>query len=161
MPWHTNRARPAGLASALGALAGALAKVAGDVILLSQTEVGEVREGGGSGRGLSSAMPHKRNPVAAVSVVACAERVPPLVGAMFGAMPQEHERAAGRWQAEWGIICDLLRLTGSAAAWSADLLHNLEVDPARMRANLTGDAAIPDAAGELIDRALAAHRAMA
>jgi 3-carboxy-cis,cis-muconate cycloisomerase len=156
IPWHTNRARPAGLASALGALAGALAKVAGDVILLAQTEVGEVREGG-SGRGQSSAMAHKRNPVAAVSVVACAERVPPLVAAMFAAMPQEHERAAGRWQAEWGTTCDLLRLTGSAAAWGADLLANLEVDTERMRANLTGDAEIPEGADELIDRALAAH----
>ena len=159
MPWHTNRARPAGLASALGALAGACAKLAGDVILMAQTEVGEVREGG-ENRGASSAMAHKRNPVAAVSAVACAERVPPLVATMFGAMAQEHERAAGRWQAEWGTMTDLLKLTGSAAAWTADLLDRLEVDAARMRANLGDAAGGADlgAAGELIDRALAAYR---
>jgi 3-carboxy-cis,cis-muconate cycloisomerase len=105
-------------------------------------------------------MPHKRNPVAAVSVTACAERVPSLVGAMFAAMPQEHERAAGRWQAEWGIACDLLTLTGSAAAWGADLLQNLEVDAGRMHANLGDSAADADlgAADELIDRALNAWR---
>src|SRR4051812_36812832 len=160
MPWHTDRVHPAMLASALGVLAGALAKVAQDVVLLSQGEVAEVREGG-DGRGLSSAMAHKRNPVAAVSVIACAERVPGLVQTMLAAMPQEHERAAGRWQAEWGTLTDLLRLTGSGAAWAADLLANLEVDPERMRANLIGDdAAVPPSAGELIDRALAAHREM-
>ena len=79
---------------------------------------------------------------------------------MISAMPQEHERAAGRWQAEWGTLTDLLRLSGSAAAWSADLLQNLEVDTGRMRANLTGGAEVPEAAAELIDRALAAHQGM-
>ncbi len=112
-----------------------LAKVARDVTLLAQDEVGEVREGGAPGRGGSSAMPHKRNPVAAVSVLACAQRVPGLVATMLGAMAQEHERAAGAWQAEWGTLSDLLRLTGSAAAWSRDLLEGLEVDPQRMRLN--------------------------
>jgi 3-carboxy-cis,cis-muconate cycloisomerase len=108
-------------------------------------------------------MPHKRNPVAAVSIVACTERVPGLVGAMFAAMPQEHERAAGRWQAEWGTITDLLTLTGSAAAWCADLLQNLEVDTDRMRANLGEAAHDADlgAADQLIDRSLAAYRSMA
>jgi 3-carboxy-cis,cis-muconate cycloisomerase len=158
MPWHTNRARPAGLASSLGALAGAFAKVAQDVVLMSQTEVGELREGV-AGRGESSAMPHKRNPVAAVSVIACTERVPALVGAVFAAMPQEHERAAGRWQSEWGTMTDLMTLTGSAAAWSADLLGHLEVDAERMRANLGGADPDPGAADELIDRALGAYRA--
>jgi 3-carboxy-cis,cis-muconate cycloisomerase len=152
IPWHTNRVRPAALASALGILAGALAKIAQDVVLLSQGEVGEVREGV-EGRGQSSAMAHKRNPVASVSVIACAERVPGLVATMLSAMPQEHERAAGRWQAEWGTLSDLLRLTGSAAAWAADLLENLEVDVDRMRANLPSDATVPEAAGELIERA--------
>jgi 3-carboxy-cis,cis-muconate cycloisomerase len=169
LPWHAVRVRPVALASALGALAGVLAKVAGDVVLLSQNEVAEVREGGGPGRGGSSAMAHKRNPVASVSVIACAERVPGLVGTMLTAMAQEHERAAGRWQAEWGTVSDLLALTGSAAAWAAELLGGLEVDAGRMRANLgrlaeagVSEAADPeahlDAAEELIDRALAAHR---
>ena len=160
MPWHTQRCRPAALAAALGVLAGVLAKVARDVTLLAQDEVGEVREGGAPGRGGSSAMPHKRNPVAAVSVLACAQRVPGLVATMLGAMAQEHERAAGAWQAEWGTLSDLLRLTGSAAAWSRDLLEGLEVDPQRMRLNAERMTARDDlgAAGVLIDRALAAHR---
>jgi 3-carboxy-cis,cis-muconate cycloisomerase len=157
-PWHTNRRRPAELASALGVLAGACGKVALDVALLSQDEVGEVREGGHPGRGGSSSMAHKRNPVAAVSVRACASRVPGLVATMLASMAQEHERAAGSWQAEWGTLSDLLRLTGSAVAWTAEMLSGLEVDTERMRANL-GDRNIDlGAAGELIDRALAAHR---
>ena len=143
VPWHAVRARPAALASALGACAGVLAKVARDVALLAQTEVAEVREGGGPGRGGSSAMPHKRNPVAAVAVAACTARVPGLVATVLGAMAQEHERAAGGWHAEWEPQRDLLRLVGSAAAWARELLDGLEVDPARMRANL-------DAAGGLL-----------
>jgi 3-carboxy-cis,cis-muconate cycloisomerase len=161
LPWHANRVRPAALASALGVMAGPLVKIAQDVVLMAQAEVGELREGGDPGRGRSSAMAHKRNPVASVSVIACATRVPGLVQTILAAMPQEHERAAGRWQAEWGTLTDLLRLTGSAAAWAADLLEHLEVDPQRMRANLGDrDPAIPEAASELIDRALLAHREM-
>jgi 3-carboxy-cis,cis-muconate cycloisomerase len=160
LPWHTNRVRPVALAAALGALAGVLAKVAGDVALLAQDEVGEVREGGGPERGGSSAMAHKRNPVAAVSLTACAARVPGLVATMFATMAQEHERAAGAWQAEWGTLADLLRLTGSTAAWGRDLLEGLEVDAERMRTNAEGMAAHAGlGAGELIDRALVAHRA--
>lgn len=172
LPWHTVRVRPVKVASAVGSLAGVLAKVAGDILLLAQNEIGELRESGGSDRGGSSAMSHKRNPVASVAVISCTERVPGLVATMFAAMPQENERAAGRWQAEWGTLSDLLRLTGSAAAWSADLLGGLEVHPDRMRANLerladagVQEAARPDdhlgAADELIDRALAAHRQVA
>jgi len=111
-PWHTVRVRPAVLAGALGTLAGVLAKIAGDVALLAQNEVGEVRQGGGR----SSTMPHKRNPVAAVACRACAARVPGLVGTVLTAMAQEHERAAGAWHAEWEPLAELLRLTGSAAA---------------------------------------------
>jgi 3-carboxy-cis,cis-muconate cycloisomerase len=157
MPWHVVRLRPAGLSGALAAMAGVLAKLARDVTLLAQDEVGEVREGGGAERGASSAMAHKRNPVAAVSVLACAQRVPGLAGTMFGAMAHEHERAAGAWQAEWGTVTELLRLTGSAAAWARDLLEHLEVDAERMRANAGAD---PDlgASAVLIDRALAAHQ---
>ena len=104
----------------LGTLAGALAKTARDVTLLAQNELGELRETGGDGRGGSSAMAHKRNPVAAVSVLACAKRVPGLVATLLAAMEQEHERAAGAWQAEWGTLSELLALTGSAAAWGRD-----------------------------------------
>jgi 3-carboxy-cis,cis-muconate cycloisomerase len=136
LPWHTIRTRPVQLACALGAATGVMGKIARDVALLAQTEVGEVAEGGGEGRGGSSTMPHKRNPVGAVAVSACAERVPGLVATMMAAMPQEHERAAGAWQAEWETLSDLLRLTGSAAATLRELLEGLEPDPDRMRANL-------------------------
>ena len=168
LAWHANRVRQVVLAAALGALAGALAKVARDVALLAQGEVGEAREGEGEGgggeRGGSSAMAHKRNPVASVSVIACATRVPGLVATMLGAMAQEHERAAGTWQAEWGTQVELLRLTGSATTWARELLEQLQVDPERMRAHVAQLAAEGvegglGASDELIDRALRAHRA--
>jgi 3-carboxy-cis,cis-muconate cycloisomerase len=152
LAWHTNRVRPAALAVALGVLAGVLGKIARDVTLTP-----EVREGV-PGRGSSSAMPHKRNPVAAVSVLACTKRVPGLVATMLAGMEQERERAAGAWQAEWGTLTDLLRLTGSAAAWARDLLEHLEVDAAAMRRG-AGDNPDLGAAAQLIERALAAHGA--
>jgi 3-carboxy-cis,cis-muconate cycloisomerase len=169
LPWHTIRVRLGALAGAVGTLAGVLAKVARDVTLLAQGEVGELREGGSSDRGGSTAMAHKHNPVAAVSVLACARRVPGLVAAILASMEQEHERAAGAWQAEWGTLSDLLALGGSAASWTRELLEHLEVNPARMRENLARlaasgvpEAADPDrhlgAASELIERALAATR---
>jgi len=142
IPWHAVRARPAALAGALGACAGVLGKVARDVVLLAQNEVAEVREGG-EGRGGSSAMPHKRNPVAAVAVAACAARVPGLVAAMLAVMPQEHERAAGGWHAEWEPQRELLRLVGAAASWGRELLEHLEVDADRMRANLDAAGGLP------------------
>jgi 3-carboxy-cis,cis-muconate cycloisomerase len=135
LAWHTIRTRPADLAAALGAAAGVVAKVGRDVVLLAQTEVGEVREGV-PGRGGSSTLPHKRNPVAAISAVAAAMRAPGLVAALLGAMAHEHERAAGPWHAEWRPFTDLLVATGSAAAWLRDCLEHLEVDAGRMRANL-------------------------
>ena len=135
LPWHTDRGRIAGLAGALGAAVGAVAKPAGDVVLLAQTEVGEVREAA-EGRGGSSAMPHKRNPVAAISARACARQAPGLVATLLASMDHEHQRAAGAWQAEWRPLTELLRSTGSAAAWLRDSLECLEADPAAMRANL-------------------------
>jgi 3-carboxy-cis,cis-muconate cycloisomerase len=169
VPWHTIRVRPANLAGAAGALAGVLGKVARDVTLLAQDEVGELREGDGPDRGGSTAMAHKRNPVAAVSVLACSKRAPGLVATLLACMEQEHERAAGAWQAEWGTLTELLSLTGSATAWARELLEHLQVDQKRMRENLARLAAAgvqeatePErhlgAAPELIDRALAAHR---
>lgn len=135
LPWHTTRTRPAELAAALGAAAGACGKVARDIVLLAQTEVGEVSEEA-PGRGGSSTMPHKRNPVAAVAAAAAAARTPGLVSTLFGAMSQEHERAAGAWHAEWRPANDLLRATGAAAAWVRDSLEHLHVDTGRIRANL-------------------------
>ncbi len=152
--WGAIRVRPAELSCALGTLAGVFAKVAGDVALSAQSEVGELREGGGPGRGGSSSMAHKRNPVASVCVLACTTRVPGLVATMLAAMRQEQERSAGAWQAEWGTIGELLGLVGSAAAWSAELLTELEVDTERMRENAAGlDGELGDV-DELIDRAL-------
>jgi 3-carboxy-cis,cis-muconate cycloisomerase len=135
LAWHTIRTRPADLAGALGAAAGVIAKVGRDVVLLAQTEVGEVREGV-PGRGGSSTLPHKRNPIAAISAVAAAMRAPGLVAALLGAMAHEHERAAGPWHAEWRPLTELLEATGSGAAWLRDCLEHLEVDAGRMRANL-------------------------
>jgi 3-carboxy-cis,cis-muconate cycloisomerase len=136
LPWHTNRLRPAQLASSLAITLGVLAKIARDVVLLAQSEVGEVTESGGAGRGGSSTMPHKRNQVSAVAVLACAERAPGLAATVLGAMAQEHERAAGAWQAESEPLRELLRLTGSAAESAREMLAGLTVDRARMRANL-------------------------
>jgi 3-carboxy-cis,cis-muconate cycloisomerase len=133
LPWHTLRGRIGELAAALAVTSGAVAKVARDVILLSQTEVAEVREAKGGG---SSAMPHKRNPVAAICALASAQQAPGLAATLLGAMAHEHERAAGAWHAEWRPLGELLRSTGSAVAWLRDSLEGLEPDPARMRANL-------------------------
>jgi 3-carboxy-cis,cis-muconate cycloisomerase len=106
------------------------------VTLMASQEVGELREGGSATAGGSSAMSHKRNPVASVSVLACSKRVPGLVATLLAAMEQEHQRAAGAWQSEWGTLNELLGLTGSAAAWGRQLLGNLEVDAERMQDNL-------------------------
>jgi 3-carboxy-cis,cis-muconate cycloisomerase len=136
LPWHTDRTRVGELAGALGVTAGVLGKVALDVTLLAQTEVAEVSEAGGEGRGGSSTLPHKRNPVTAVLVTAATRRVPGLVATLVATMAQEHERATGAWHAEWEPLAELLRLTGGAASRTRELLAGLEVHPDRMRANL-------------------------
>jgi 3-carboxy-cis,cis-muconate cycloisomerase len=135
LPWHALRLPIADLAGGLGTTAGIVGKVALDVILLAQTEVGEVMEGG-HGRGGSSAMPHKRNPVAAIQARAAARRAPGLVATLFACMDHEHERAAGAWHAEWLPLVDLLSSTGTAVAWLRESLESLVVDPLRMRRNL-------------------------
>ena len=134
-PWHTDRTRVAEIAGALGEAGVAIGKPATDVVLLAQTEVDEVREGA-PGRGASSTMPNKRNPVAAVSARACAMRAPGLVAELLADGVHEHERAAGAWHAEWRPLSDLLSTIGSAAAWLRDCLEHLEVDVVAMRANL-------------------------
>jgi 3-carboxy-cis,cis-muconate cycloisomerase len=144
LPWHTDRLRIIELAAALTGASAVLGKIARDITLLAQSEIAEVSEGAGSaGRGGSSAMPHKRNPVAAILILGCAKRAPGLLATLAACAEQEHQRAAGAWHAEWETLADLLRLTGSAAHWSAELLAGLQVDTARMRANLDAAGGLP------------------
>jgi 3-carboxy-cis,cis-muconate cycloisomerase len=133
VPWHTDRVRIANLAGALGTAAGAVAKPATDVVLMAATELGEVRE---SAPGGSSAMPHKRNPIAAVTARAAARRVPGLVSTVLSSMDHEFERAAGAWHAEWDTVTDLLRLTGGAAHRLSQSLSGLDVHTEAMTRNL-------------------------
>jgi 3-carboxy-cis,cis-muconate cycloisomerase len=134
VPWHTNRVRIAELGAALEVAAGVAAKVGLDLELLSQTEVGEVREGGEGGG--SSAMPHKRNPVGAMWARAAAALVRGHVSVLVASLVAEHERAGGAWQAEWDALSGALATTGGAAAALAGALEGLVVDTERMRANL-------------------------
>jgi 3-carboxy-cis,cis-muconate cycloisomerase len=137
-PWHTLRDAQAALVCDLAILVGVLGKIGGDVTLLMQWEVGEAAEPGGAGRGGSSAMPHKRNPTAAMLVRAAAIRVPGLVATILGALPQEHERAAGAWQAEWATIPEIFEAAGSAVANAVEILEGLRVFPEAMARNLDG-----------------------
>jgi len=133
MPWHAYRDRLAYFACALGVTCGTLGKIGRDVSLLAQTEVGEAAEGRSGG---SSAMPHKQNPVGASVAVAAAIRAPGLVATMLAAMPQEHERGVGGWQAEWTTLPDLVLLTAGASRAMATVMEGLQIDVTRMRTNL-------------------------
>ncbi len=135
-PWHTHRDRLANLVCCCGVLTGSLGKMARDISLLMQSEVAEVAEPGGDGRGGSSAMPHKRNPIACALTLAAAERVPGLVANFLSAMVQEHERAVGGWQSEWPTVAAVIQSTGAAASSMAEVAEGLSVDPARMRQNI-------------------------
>lgn len=133
---HTHRDHLAEWAAALGILTGSLGKIAKDVSLLMQTEIAEVLEGAEPGKGGSSAMPHKRNPVTCVAILANAYRTPFLVASMLNTMVQENERAAGAWHAEWPVLTELMLLTAGALERGIDLIKHLEVDEMRMRENL-------------------------
>jgi 3-carboxy-cis,cis-muconate cycloisomerase len=133
VPWHTNRVRIAELGGALDVAAGALAKIALDVALLAQTEVGEVAERAAGG---SSTLPHKRNPSSSVLAAACARHVHAYAGLLTGGLAQEHERAVGAWHAEWHALTGALAFAGGAAAAVREVVEGLEVDPDRMRRNL-------------------------
>lgn len=170
VPWHANRAPVARLGAALAVAAAALEKVALDLVLLAQTEVGEVREARPGG---SSTMPHKQNPTGATLARACARRARVAATALIDG-GHEHERAAGAWHAEWGAMSDALAFTGGAAAAVGGALDGLEVDVERMRANIRpetmaeaerffpGRELRPDdylgASGAFVDRALARYR---
>ena len=173
LPWHTDRLRIIDLGAALARVAAALGKIARDVTLLAQSEVGEVSEGAGPSearsadqhradqhradqhradqqapaasprRGGSSAMPHKRNPVASIAVLGCTRQVPGLLSILVSNSEHELQRAAGAWHAEWEPLAALLRLTGSASSWAAELLSGLVVDASRMAANLAATKGLP------------------
>jgi 3-carboxy-cis,cis-muconate cycloisomerase len=136
LPWHAHRDRVAEVATALGLLVGTLGKVARDVSLLMQTEVGEAFEPAAAGKGGSSTMPHKRNPVGCASILAAAIRIPGLVSVMLTAMVQEHERGLGGWHAEWDTLPEICTLAAGALAQLTEVLGGLEIDPARMAGNL-------------------------
>jgi 3-carboxy-cis,cis-muconate cycloisomerase len=166
LPWHTQRLRIIDVATALARATSALGKVARDVTLLAQSEIGEVFEGGGPGatagsaaagdgvpqntapqgaprRGGSSAMPNKHNPVASIAILGCARQVPGLVATLLASTEQEEQRAAGAWHAEWQPLGQLFTLAGSAAAWGAELLDGLTVDMAKMATNLAATEGLP------------------
>ena len=167
LPWHTDRLRIIDLGVALARVGAALGKIARDVTLLAQEEVGELSEGsaGSAGpagggpsaasgpdpqsagapprRGGSSAMPHKRNPVASIAILGCTRQVPGLLGILVSNSEHELQRAAGAWHAEWEPLAALLRLTGSASSWAAELLPGLAVDASRMAANLAATKGLP------------------
>ncbi len=131
--WHTERTRIGDLAGALGTACGAVAKIATDIVMLAQNELGEVREAAG---GRSSAMAHKHNPIAAVTARAAAAQAPGLVATLLAAMPAELQRGAGPWHAEWPALTALLATTGGAATRLADSLSGLQVDADAMARNL-------------------------
>lgn len=135
-PWHTQRDRLVEFASLLGLVAGTLGKLGRDLSLLMQTEAGEVFEPAAPGKGGSSTMPHKRNPVSAAVLIGAATRAPGLVATLFAAMPQEHERSLGLWHAEWESLPELCCLVSGALQHALLVVPGLEVDAARMRRNL-------------------------
>jgi len=161
VPWHSARARVVELASMLGIAAGVAGKVALDVVLLAQTEVSEVNERAGPGRGASSTMPQKHNPVESIEILAAVRGINASVATLQAAMVGEHERAAGAWQAEWPAFAETLRLAAGAVSRLASLLTGLEIDRERMRRNLdlTGGAIMAEHVvmmlGERIDRVMA------
>ncbi|MCO1580820.1 lyase family protein [Crossiella sp. SN42] len=166
LPWHTDRSRLTAIAAAFGEVAGTAGGIARTIILLAQTEVGEVFEEGPPGSGGSSTLPHKRNPVAAVLAAGAAAQAPGLVGTVFAVRPQEYQRAAGNWHAEWRPLTELAKVTGSAVHWVAESLARLRVDQGRMRANLdrTGGLLLAErVTSALVDEVgrLAAHDAVA
>lgn len=136
LPWHTERDRIAEIATSLGVVSGAMAKIANDIVLLAQTEVGEVTEGNTPGKGESSAMPQKHNPVDAINALTSAQLAIGNVPVILSAMTQEHERAVGGWQAEWATVPNLFRFTSGAVKHVCDAIENLQVNSARMGANL-------------------------
>ncbi|WP_329141096.1 3-carboxy-cis,cis-muconate cycloisomerase [Streptomyces sp. NBC_01476] len=153
LPWHALRTPITDLGAALAHTAGALGKMAADVQVMSRTEIGEVAEPGGTGRGASSAMPHKRNPVLATLIRSAAVQVPALSSVLTHCMAAEDERSAGQWHAEWQPLRECLRITGGAAHAAAELAAGLTVHPGRMRDNLDATA------GQIVSERVSAYLA--
>jgi len=135
-PWHTHRDRLAAMLCACAVLTGSLGKMARDISLLMQSEIGEVSESQEHGRGGSSTMPHKHNPIGCSLTLAAANRIPGLVAIFLSGMTQEHERGTGGWQAEWPTVAALIQSTGLAIASMAEVAEGLSVNSAKMRANI-------------------------
>ncbi|MET0612707.1 MAG: 3-carboxy-cis,cis-muconate cycloisomerase [Pseudomonas caspiana] len=135
-PWHTQRDRLVEFAGWLGLIAGSLGKIGRDISLLMQTEVGEVFEPAAAGKGGSSTMPHKRNPVGAAVMISASVRAPGLVATMFAAMPQEHERSLGLWHAEWETLPELCCLVSGSLQQALQVIPALEVNAEQMLTNL-------------------------
>lgn len=135
-PWHTRRERLGALVCACGLVTVTLGKMARDVSLLMQNEVAEASEPGGDGRGGSSTMPHKQNPIACSLALASATRVPGLVASFLSAMVQEHERGVGGWQAEWQIVASVVQSLAMVAESMAEVAEGLAIDEKKMRANI-------------------------
>lgn len=135
-PWHTQRDRLVEFGAVLGLVAGSLGKMGRDISLLMQTEAAEVFEPSAPGKGGSSTMPHKRNPVGSAVLISAATRVPGLLGTLFSAMPQEHERSLGLWHAEWETLPQICCLVAGALAQALNIAQGLEVDAQRMAQNL-------------------------
>lgn len=143
LPWHGERSRIGHLAGTLATTSGTLAKIATDVVLLMQNEVAEVSEGSAAGKGKSSTMPNKTNPVETMAILASDRLAQAQAGTLLAALPQEHERAIGPWQAEWTALPACMRLVGSVIARTAVTLRDLRVDTTRMRRNLDADGGFP------------------
>ena len=160
-PWHSHRDRIAEAASVLAIIAGTCGKIARDVQLMMQTDVAEAFEPSGEGRGGSSTMPHKRNPVAAASALAAATMAPNLAATIFAAQVGDHERSAGPWHAEWPTLPSLLLVTSGALAATVDIAEGLEVDAVRMRANLdvTGGLIMAEAVAFALAEKVGKHEA--
>jgi len=153
LPWHTHRDNLVEMVQVLAILTGTLAKFARDIALLMQSEVGEAAEAQSEGRGGSSTMPHKHNPVACAAVIATNARMPGLASTMLHAMSQEHERGLGLWQAEWDTVPEAFRLTAAALAYSTEIAQGLQVDAVRMMSNLNSLLGLP--LSEAVNAALA------
>jgi len=152
VPWHSTRTPIADIAAVLAFVSGTLGRIAVDVAVLTRTEIGEVAEGTAPGRGASSAMPQKRNPVRSTAIATAARQVPALVAVLHQCMVVEDERSAGGWHAEWQPLREALRLVGGAARNAVALVTGLVVFPDRMRENVarTGGAIVSERLGAVL-----------